>query len=209
LKLFQLEESASDESTTDEHHLDTLSDEEIVATVDNDVDITCPISSSHQANLANGPLYKPHKCRRCFYRSNWKTDMLHHIRLKHQITQANKSDYTSMDFQSALRTFTAYEETFGKVLKSKTSSFSMQIGIRSFSLFRSPDRLLLPKIDYTNCTWEELKSKLFLQDETSNIDERYRSSSSPEQKNEPFLSMNNDEKHLDSHQQLFDSLASE
>lgn len=73
-------------------------------------------------------------------------------------------------------------------------------------LFLCPDRLLLPKIDYTNCTWEELKSKLFLQDEA------YRSCSSPEQKNEPFLSISIDEKHLhaiDSNQRLFDSLPSE
>jgi hypothetical protein len=44
--------------------------------------------------------------------------MLHHIRLKHQINHANKSDYLSMDFDSALRSFAEYEKTFGKVLKS-------------------------------------------------------------------------------------------
>jgi len=84
---------------------------------DNEDDQTkIQISSSPQSNS----LYKPHKCRRCFYRSNWKTDMLHHIRLKHHIHHANKSDYISMDCESALRSFSTYEKTFGKVLKSTT-----------------------------------------------------------------------------------------
>jgi hypothetical protein len=44
--------------------------------------------------------------------------MLHHIRLKHHINHATKSDYISMDFDSALHSFTNYEKTFGKILKS-------------------------------------------------------------------------------------------
>ncbi|CAF0742183.1 unnamed protein product, partial [Didymodactylos carnosus] len=85
-------------------------------------------------------LYKPHKCLRCFYRSNWKTDMLHHIRLKHFVYDATKHDYLSMTPESAFNTFYTYEKTFGKALK---------------------NRLLLPKIDYVDCTWEEAKRKLF------------------------------------------------
>ncbi|CAF0906913.1 unnamed protein product [Adineta steineri] len=99
---------------------DGYSDENISHDDDDDGDgITkIHISSSNQQNLSSGSLYKPHKCRRCFYRSNWKTDMLHHIRLKHHINHASKSDYVSMDFDSALRSFSNYEKTFGKVLKS-------------------------------------------------------------------------------------------
>lgn len=44
--------------------------------------------------------------------------MLHHIRHKHHIHHATKSDYISMNFHTALNTFTDYEKTFGKVLKS-------------------------------------------------------------------------------------------
>lgn len=51
--------------------------------------------------------------------------MLHHIRLKHHIHQATKSDYISMDFDSALRSFANYEKTFGKVLKSMLRTISL------------------------------------------------------------------------------------
>ncbi|CAF3727414.1 unnamed protein product, partial [Rotaria socialis] len=164
----------SDCSNSDDNNPDDIySDEDM-----SDDDITkLHITSSHQQNLSSASLYKPHKCRRCFYRSNWKTDMLHHIRLKHHINQATKSDYTSMDFDSALRSFSHYENTFGKVLK---------------------NRLLLPKIDYTDCTWEELKSKLYINDEQKKINRQgFLSSSSMERTpiiNNTFASMNNDEK---------------
>ncbi len=105
----QFDRTRSDCSNNEDKTNDIYSDEDI-----SDDDIT----KSHQQNFSNGSLYKPHKCRRCFYRSNWKTDMLHHIRLKHHITHATKSDYISMDFDSALRSFSNYEKTFGKVLKS-------------------------------------------------------------------------------------------
>lgn len=122
--MFQFEETNDDWSSTDEQCSETLSDDD---NNDDDVDDDDDDDnnndnemkqSSTSTPLTNGSLYKPHKCRRCFYRSNWKTDMLHHIRLKHQLPQASKSDYTSMDFHSALQTFSTYEKTFGKVLKS-------------------------------------------------------------------------------------------
>jgi hypothetical protein len=50
--------------------------------------------------------------------------MLHHIRLKHHINHATKSDYISMDFDTALNSFSDYEKTFGKVLKSMMRNFS-------------------------------------------------------------------------------------
>ncbi|CAF0753436.1 unnamed protein product [Rotaria sp. Silwood1] len=164
----------NDFSSSEDNPNDIYSDENI-----SDDDITkIHITSSHPQNLSNGSLYKPHKCRRCFYRSNWKTDMLHHIRLKHQVNQATKSDYISMDFDTALRTFSDYEKTFGKVLK---------------------NRLLLPKIDYIDCTWEELKSKLFINDKQKKINRQgFLSSSSIEQtaiiNNNTFSLMNNEEK---------------
>ncbi|CAF3588365.1 unnamed protein product [Rotaria sordida] len=166
----------SDYSNSEDNPNDIYSDED---TSDDDDDITkIHITSSHQQNLSNGSFYKPHKCRRCFYRSNWKTDMLHHIRLKHHINQATKSDYISMDFDTALRTFSNYEKTFGKVLK---------------------NRLLLPKIDYIDCTWEELKSKLFINDEQKKTNRQgFLSSSLIEQtaiiNNNTFSLINNVEK---------------
>jgi hypothetical protein len=110
---FQFDQTTSDCSNSGDNP-PIYSDEDI-----SDDDLTkIHISSSHQQNPSSGSLYKPHKCCRCFYRSNWKTDMLHHIRLKHHIDHATKSDYISMDFDSALRSFSTYEKTFGKVLKS-------------------------------------------------------------------------------------------
>lgn len=113
----------SDYSNSEDMPNDIYSDEEI-----SDDDTTkIHVTSSHQQNIPNSSLYKPHKCRRCFYRSNWKTDMLHHIRLKHHINQATKSDYISMDFDSALRSFSTYEKTFGKVLKSTINEYEKKI----------------------------------------------------------------------------------
>jgi hypothetical protein len=60
------------------------------------------------------------------------------------------------------------------------------------------DRLLLPKIDYIDCTWEELKSKLFLNNDQKKINRQCLSSSSIEQEtiinnnNNTFSSMNNE-----------------
>lgn len=147
------------------------------------------ISSSQQPNS----LYKPHKCRRCFYRSNWKTDMLHHIRLKHHIHHATKSDYISMDIDSALRSFANYEKTFGKVLKSTMEKNLLREETSSFSL----DRLLLPKIDYINCTWEELKLKLSLPDlNQSTVSPLVDDEISMEKKKKNFSSLNNNDKTL-------------
>jgi len=117
--------------------------------------------------------------------------MLHHIRLKHHINNATKSDYLSMDFDSALNSFSNYEKTFGKVLKSTARNFNKL----SFAFFFI-DRLLLPKIDYIDCTWDELKSKLCLQDDSKR---QCRSSSSIEQQtiiNNSFSSMNNEEQKI-------------
>jgi hypothetical protein len=58
------------------------------------------------------------------------------------------------------------------------------------------DRLLLPKIDYIDCTWEELQSKLFINDDQNKINRQCLSSSSIEQTriiNKNFSSMNNEQ----------------
>jgi len=58
------------------------------------------------------------------------------------------------------------------------------------------DRLLLPKIDYIDCTWEELQSKLFINDDQNKINRQCLSSSSIEQTriiNNTFSSMNNEQ----------------
>jgi hypothetical protein len=119
--------------------------------------------------------------------------MLHHIRLKHHINDATKADYLSMDFDSALNSFSDYEKTFGKVLKS-TMNNELKHSILSFVCII--DRLLLPKIDYIDCTWDELKSKLSLHDD---LKRQCRSSSSIEQQtiiNNSFSSMNDDEQNI-------------
>ncbi|CAF1596277.1 unnamed protein product, partial [Adineta ricciae] len=135
-KSIQVDRVASNCSNTDYSNADDDRNND-----DQDEKVKVQVSTSTTPTVVTGgSLYKPHKCRRCFYRSNWKTDMLHHIRLKHQISHVTKHDYISMDAQSALQTFSNYENTFGKALK---------------------NRLLLSKIDYVDCSWEQLKLKLF------------------------------------------------
>ena len=163
---FQLDRPVSDGSHSDE---DIYSDEDLSGGDDDEdttttrihVDLPCETASSRQATFGSGSVYKPLKCSRCFYRSNWKTDMHHHIRLKHQLDRPSKSDYVSMDFDSALRTFPAYERTFGKVLKSNSPTSSPS----GHHAFVSIDRLLLARMDYSDCSWEELKAKLLIFDD--------------------------------------------
>ena len=77
------------------------------------------------------------KCRHCFYRSNWKTDMIRHVRIRHNLTEPDhhkgkehrspslfalnsSSDMITMTEQEARSTIELYENTFGKELRRRT-----------------------------------------------------------------------------------------
>ncbi|CAF2335449.1 unnamed protein product [Rotaria sp. Silwood2] len=61
------------------------------------------------------------KCRHCFYRSNWKTDMIRHVRIRHNLTEPDHNkDMILMSEQEARATIETYENTFGKELRRRT-----------------------------------------------------------------------------------------
>jgi len=80
------------------------------------------------------------KCRHCFYRSNWKTDMIRHVRIRHNLTEPDHNrglhfcpsiqksmanifdnlDMIMMSEQEARSTIESYENTFGKELRRRT-----------------------------------------------------------------------------------------
>ncbi|CAF1262492.1 unnamed protein product [Adineta ricciae] len=61
------------------------------------------------------------KCRHCFYRSNWKTDMIRHVRIRHSLTEPDHNkDMIMMTEQEARATIETYENTFGKELRRRT-----------------------------------------------------------------------------------------
>ena len=57
---------------------------------------------SLQGSRINGGIYaaqpkfgiKRLKCRHCFYRSNWKTDMIRHVRIRHNLTEPDHNKGT-------------------------------------------------------------------------------------------------------------------
>ncbi|CAF0852979.1 unnamed protein product [Didymodactylos carnosus] len=61
------------------------------------------------------------KCRHCFYRSNWKTDMIRHVRIRHNMTEPDHNkDMIMMTETEARSTIETYENTFGKELRRRT-----------------------------------------------------------------------------------------
>ena len=82
------------------------------------------------------------KCRHCFYRSNWKTDMIRHVRIRHCLTEPDHNkgnekeddkgegndrwrsfsllDMITMTEEEARSTIEIYENTFGKELRRRT-----------------------------------------------------------------------------------------
>ncbi|CAF1190792.1 unnamed protein product [Rotaria sp. Silwood1] len=84
---------------------------------------------SLQGSKLNSTLYavqpkfgiKRLKCRHCFYRSNWKTDMIRHVRIRHNLTEPDHNrDMIMMTEQEARSTIESYENTFGKELRRRT-----------------------------------------------------------------------------------------
>jgi hypothetical protein len=50
------------------------------------------------------------KCRHCFYRSNWKTDMIRHVRIRHCLTEPdhNKGKYIQTQFHKTCEQYVLF-----------------------------------------------------------------------------------------------------
>ncbi|UJR30461.1 hypothetical protein I4U23_017994 [Adineta vaga] len=62
--------------------------------------------------------FKPYRCPYCFYRTNWRTDSLRHIRARHKI-EPTQDGYYEMTSEEAESTYAEYERTFGFVVSKK------------------------------------------------------------------------------------------
>ncbi|CAF4496241.1 unnamed protein product [Rotaria sp. Silwood1] len=89
--------------------------------------------------------FKPYRCPYCFYRTNWRTDSLRHIRARHKI-EPNQDGYYEMTSEEAERTYEEYERTFGFVVSKKV--------LGRFTDFRH-----IEWKDLQKSIWEKIKDK--------------------------------------------------
>ena len=89
--------------------------------------------------------FKPYRCPYCFYRTNWRTDSLRHIRARHKI-EPNHDGYCEMTPEEAERTYAEYERTFGFVVSKKV--------LGRFTDFRH-----IEWKDLQRSIWEQIKDK--------------------------------------------------
>jgi hypothetical protein len=93
--------------------------------------------------ISNG--FKPYHCPYCFYRTNWRTDSLRHIRARHKIAPTHDG-YYEMTPEEAENTYADYERTFGFVVSKKV--------LGRFTEFRHMEWKDLQK-----SIWEKIKDK--------------------------------------------------
>ncbi|CAF0836184.1 unnamed protein product [Didymodactylos carnosus] len=78
--------------------------------------VAIPSTGAFKQRITYG--FKPFKCPYCFYRTNWRTDALRHIRARHKI-EPEHDGYYELSTEDAERTFEDYENTFGFVVSKK------------------------------------------------------------------------------------------
>jgi hypothetical protein len=89
--------------------------------------------------------FKPYRCPYCFYRTNWRTDSLRHIRARHKI-EPTQDGYYEMTPEEAENTYAEYERTFGFIVSKKV--------LGRFTDFRH-----IEWKDLQKSIWEKIKDK--------------------------------------------------
>ncbi len=89
--------------------------------------------------------FKPYRCPYCFYRTNWRTDSLRHIRARHKI-EPTQDGYYEIASEDAENTYAEYERTFGFVVSKKV--------LARFTDFRH-----IEWNDLQKSIWEKIKDK--------------------------------------------------
>jgi hypothetical protein len=89
--------------------------------------------------------FKPYRCPYCFYRTNWRTDSLRHIRARHKI-EPTQDGYYEMTLEEAENTYAEYERTFGFIVSKKV--------LGRFTDFRH-----IEWKDLQKSIWEKIKDK--------------------------------------------------
>lgn len=89
--------------------------------------------------------FKPYRCPYCFYRTNWRTDSLRHIRARHKI-EPTQDGYYELTPEEAENTYAEYERTFGFIVAKKV--------LGRFTEFRHMEWKELQR-----SIWEKIKDK--------------------------------------------------
>ena len=89
--------------------------------------------------------FKPYRCPYCFYRTNWRTDSLRHIRARHKI-EPTQDGYYELTPEEAENTYAEYERTYGFIVAKKV--------LGRFTEFRHMEWK-----DLQRSIWEKIKDK--------------------------------------------------
>ena len=100
-------------------------------------------TSKSSARVSSG--FKPYRCPYCFYRTNWRTDSLRHIRARHKI-EPTQDGYYEMTSEEAENSYAEYERTFGFIVAKKV--------LGRFTDFRHMEWK-----DLQRSIWEKIKDK--------------------------------------------------
>jgi hypothetical protein len=139
--LLMIEPQVSDNSSILVH--DHADDEIIIFEDDRPNSNKSTEISKASGRTSNG--FKPYRCPYCFYRTNWRTDSLRHIRARHKI-EPSQDGYYEMTSEEAENTYAEYERTFGFVVSKKV--------LGRFTDFRH-----IEWKDLQKSIWEKIKDK--------------------------------------------------
>ncbi|UJR16055.1 hypothetical protein I4U23_002968 [Adineta vaga] len=114
-------------------------------------------STSEITRTSSRPTYKPFRCPYCFYRTNWRTDCMRHIRARHKI-DPNQNGYYEMSSEEAERTYDDYERTFGFIVSKKVlARFTDFRQISWEDLKKSIWEKIKDKPDFEQCIYDRLR----------------------------------------------------
>lgn len=100
-----------------------------------------PPTTTTTSSSSSRPSFKPYRCPYCFYRTNWRTDCLRHIRARHKV-DPNNNGYYEMSNDKAEESYEEYERTYGFVVAKK---------------------VLAKYTDFRQIEWEDLKKSIWEQ----------------------------------------------
>ena len=132
--------------------IDDHPDDSIIVFEDDRMD-----KSSQELKPSTRPSFKPFHCPYCFYRTNWRTDCLRHIRARHKI-EPNSNGYYEMSNEEAEQSYDEYERTFGFVVAKKVlARFTDFRQIEWEDLKKSIWEKIKDKNDFEQCIYDRLR----------------------------------------------------
>lgn len=132
-----------DKSDPEQMLIDDHPEDAIIVFEDDRIDKSSPNEPTKLPS--SRPTYKPFRCPYCFYRTNWRTDCLRHIRARHKI-EPNQNGYYEMSSEKAEQTYDEYEQTYGFIVSKKV--------LARFTDFRQ-----IEWEDLKKSIWEKIKDK--------------------------------------------------